>query len=122
MSQIYYTVPNPPQQHQVPQTPMPAPIQQQYYHQQPMMAPAPRKQNPVASFFRGVGNVFRWLLLAFHHTAVALSWIYILIPFLGWNRYSRILLGYIGLTFFSVSTILFIYNLLSGNLTIPQTY
>lgn len=84
------------------------------YHHQGYVHEAP-KQKPRTPF-PGIGNAFRWMFLAFHKTAVTISWIYILIPFLGWNRYSRIFLGYIALAFLLVSSGWFVYDLISGNI------
>ncbi|MFW0120228.1 hypothetical protein ACN08Y_09980 [Rothia sp. P5764] len=119
MGQIYYTTPNRPQQQAPTYNPGRPP---QNYYQQPMMIPEQHRQNPLAGFFHGVKKVFLWLFLAFHYTALALSWIYIIVPFFGWNRYSRIFLGYVALTFFSVCIVLFIYNLLTGNIQVQQNY
>ncbi|WP_346924463.1 hypothetical protein [Rothia sp. (in: high G+C Gram-positive bacteria)] len=84
------------------------------YHHQGHVHEAPKQQPGTP--FPSIGKAFRWMFLAFHKTAVAISWIYILIPFLGWNRYSRIFLGYIALTILLVSSGWFVYDLISGNI------
>ena len=86
-------------------------------------APAPvRKPSIFGRIWRGTVKVFLYAFLAFHYTAYALSWVYILVPILGWRKQTRLGLAYIGLITFLIAAAIGIYSSMTGDRTAPETF